>query len=319
MRVQPLLPWLTGLLIVQVLLAVWLWRGDTQPALPAGSLLGFDGAAVDGIEISDGERALKLVRTGEGWVLPALFDFPAAGFRVDGLLAELAVLKPGLAVATSAAAAKRFRVADEGFERRVRLLAGDAVAAELYVGDAAGPRRAYGRVGGETAIYPLAFTTFQAAVNVDDWTDKTLLHRDPATIAGITLGDIHLERDGDAWLLADLAEGETTDADAAAGLVSRLANLDFAGVHGPAKLPQGKLLLSVALTLSDGTQVDYRFVDPGQQGDPLLEVSDRDFVLRIASYVFQSIGEVTRDKLVKPTTPKAEVPVAADDGPSSPE
>jgi hypothetical protein len=127
-----------------------------------------------------------------------------------------------------------------------------------------------------------------------------------ADITSLRIGDIRLERDGDGWRLADLAEGEVTDQDAAAALVARLAGLNFMAVVGGGKsLPSGKPLLDAELTLSGGVTVQYRFVDPGQQGDPLLWVSDRDHVLRIASFTFQPLAAASRAQLLV-SRPEAE-------------
>jgi hypothetical protein len=301
MKTQRWIPALAVLLAVQLLLGLWLWSPGEQAARARTGLLAFDRQAVDAVEISDGEgRTQHLEKTADGWRLPGHFDFPASAFRVDGLLDSLADLRPGLAVATSAEAAGRFRVAEESFERRIRLLAGGKTLAELYLGDAAGPRRAYGRAAGDTAIYPLALTAFDAGTGAGEWTDKAYLHRDTAELSRVTVGDITLQRDSDAWVLTDLAEGEQTDADAAAELVRGLTQLNFMAVIGPKDNPPGGTsLLDAQLVYADGRQVDYHFLDPGQEGDPLLLVSDRDHVLRIGSYAVKPLLEASRKTLLQ--------------------
>jgi len=329
MTQQRLIPLLTLLLLAQLAAGLWLWSAD-RVTLPArGALLSFDHDAVDTVEIRDGDgHDLRLVKTAAGWQLPGDADFPAAGFLVNGLLDRLATLHPGLAVATSDDAAGRFHVADDKYERRIRLLAGDKVLAELYLGDAAGPRRSYARVAGDSTVYPLAFSGFDARAEADAWTDKAYLHRDTDALQSVQLGDLRLVRDGKAWRLADLAADEHMDAKAADQLVQRLARLNFMGVHGRAdKVPGGKMLLTATLTLAgdkaagdaDGKPVaggsdagradaaprtvEYRFYDPGKDGDPLLWVSDRDHVVRVASFDFKPLAEMTRDKLLQ--TPQA--------------
>lgn len=301
MKLQRWLPWLVALLVAQLALTLWLWRDDAMPAAVATtSLLSFDPAVVDGIEISDGKRLVQLRKIDGQWQLPAVFDFPAAGFRVDDLLTALSAVRPGLAVATTPEAAQRFRVAEDGYERLVQLQQGDVTLAKLYLGDAAGPRRAYARLDGDTAIYSLDFTAYQADADANSWTDKTWLHRSLADITGLQMRGIQLLRAGDGWQLAGLAEGESTDQAAAAALVARLADLNFMAVIGPATtVPKGQVLLALSLQLGKDRAVQYRFIDPGQQGDPLLWVSDRDHVLRIASYTFKSLTDVTREKLIQ--------------------
>lgn len=288
------------LLVAQLLLAVWLaWPAGDRGGRDA-RLLPFDKAAVDAIEIRDGQgKTVRLQRTAAGWRLPGHFDFPVAAFRVRSLLDSLAGLQRGLAVATSAEAARRFHVSADGFERRIRLLKGDAELAVLYLGDAAGPRRAYGRASADAAIYPLAITAFDAGAGAGEWTDKTYLHRDPKALARVRVAGVELVGDAGRWQLADLAGDEQTDSQAAAELVQRLAKLDFMAVSGtrPAT-PQGDEILRVQLGFADGRVVDYRFMDPGQGGDPLLWASDRDHVLRIGSYAVKPLLEMTRAKLL---------------------
>jgi hypothetical protein len=254
------------------------------------------------IDLRDGDGGtVRLLRQEGGWRLPDHHGFPAAGFRVDALLDRLAGLRPGLAVATSAEAAVRFRVAADGFERRIRLLAGSGELAVLYLGDAAGPRRTYARAGGDEAIYPIEFTGFEAGTAAGEWTDKGYLDREVAGLMSVTLGELRLQRVGDDWQLADLAEGELPDTGAAGDLVRRLTGLTFMAVQGRKPVvPAGTTRLQVQLRYADGTQVDYRFIDPGQAGDPLLWVSDRDHVLRIASYTVDPLLALQRADLLRP-------------------
>lgn len=300
-RSDRLIGGLAVLLLVQLWLGWWLASGDEPVAQVRTELLSFAPAAVDRIEISDADgRTLQLQRRQDGWQLPGEYDFPAAQSRVAALLEQLAGLRPGLAVATSAEAARRFRVAADGFERRIRLLGGEKELATLYLGDAAGPRRAYGRAARDTAIYPVEFTAFDAGTAAGEWTDKTYLHRDTRGLTSVALGGLVLQRVGDDWQLAELGEGELPDTAAAGELVARLTGLDFMAVHGrKAAAPAGEPLLDAQLRYADGTRVDYRFIDPGQDGDPLLVVSDRDHVLRIGSYALKPLLEVRREDLLR--------------------
>lgn len=309
MNMRRVIPLLAVLLVAQVLLALLLWRGGPEPSATPTALLAFDPAAVDRIEIDDGDKSLALRLTDTGWVLPGLYDFPAATGAVAGLIGDLAGLRPGLAVAASAGAAQRFRVAEDGYERRIRLLAGDKVLATLYLGDAAGPRRAYGRADGDEAIHALEFTALQAAPDNDAWVDRTVLQQPVADIAALRIGDIRLQRDGAGWRLADLAPGEATDQQAAAALVQRIAGLGFMGVAGRAEPPPaGDTLLTAEVELIDGRTLDYRFIDPGRQGDPLLLVSGLDHALRIGSHVFGPIRDTGRAELLQAEEPPAEPP-----------
>lgn len=309
-KAENLFPVLVLLLVAQLLLAFWLAGPADVGEGRDARLLAFDKAAVDAIEIRDAEgKTLLLQHAADGWRLPGHYDFPVAAFRVQSLLDSLSGLRRGLAVATSAEAAKRFHVSEDGFERRIRLLRGETELAVLYLGDAAGPRRAYGRVGGEEVIYPLAITTFDAGSGAGEWTDKSYLHRDARDLEKVGVGGLELYRAGDGWRLADLAEAERMDGKAADELVRRLTQLNFMSVVGMKDAPpKGRPLLHAQLVFADGREVDYRFTDPGRGGDPLLTLSDRDHVLRIGSYAVKPLLQASRDKLLKVVGQKAAPP-----------
>lgn len=295
------IPLLVVLLVVQLLLAWWLALPADRGVQAQARLLDFDIAVVNQIDIADGERREVVLKMGDdGWYLPGHFDFPVPAERVADLLQQLAGLKPTLAVATSLEAADRFRVSEKVHERRIRLLAGDQLQAEFYLGDAAGPRRAYVRVAGEPAIYPVDFTALDAPAHVGGWTEKSYLYQPAEGLEQVSVGPLILKRVKDAWQLADLAADEHMDATKADALVQRLLNLNFMAVAGKAAdLPEGETVLTAQLVYGDGRTVDYRFTDPGQQGDPLLRVTGLAHVLRIGSYAVDPLKQLQRQDLLQ--------------------
>lgn len=307
---------LTALLGVQLVVTGWAWRERMAvPVNATGSvLIAAKADAVSDIELDDGKRRVLLKRGGDGWVLPQAHEFPAGAFQVSRLLDAVLNLHPGLPVADSENAARRFQVAGDDFSRRLILRQGGQVLATLYVGDAAGPRRVYGRLGGQTAVYPLLLDRYALATDVNVWTDKTWLHHALGDINGIHLPGIDLVRHGDGWRLADQTPDEQLDTDKVNDLVGRIANLDFMAVDGVADAaPDGELLLTITLDLAGGRTVSYRFRDPGQQGDPLLHVSGSPFVLRVAGFTLKPLQGVTRDALLAtaPVVDAAPAPDAA--------
>lgn len=307
---------LIALLGVQLALTGWVWRetAEAPAATVGGVLIAAPADAVSEIELDDGKRRLLLKRNGDGWVLPQAHDFPAGSFQVARLLDAVLNLHPGLPVADSTDAARRFRVAGDAFTRRVILRHEGKVLETLYIGDAAGPRRVYGRLGGQTAVYPLLLDRYALVTDVNAWTDKTWLHRPLGDINGVHLPGIDLRRHGDGWRLADQTAEEQLDTDKVDDLVERIANLDFMAVAGvAAPEPAGEPLLTITLELAGDRTMSYRFRDPGQQGDPLLQVSGSPFVLRVAGFMLQPLQEITRDTLlVQP--PEAGTPTASPEG-----
>ena len=329
---------LLALLVAQIGLALYLGRADEAPATAGkGQLLAFDPAQVERIQID--QRAadpLVLERTDQGWKIQSLGGFPAAADRVEALLARLAGLKRGLPVATSADALARLKVADTDHEGHLTLEAGDKTLAELYLGDGAGARHRYVRVAGEEAVQEAELSVADLPAKADDWADHGLLDIDQADIKRITLAGIVLERDGDAWRLADVKEGETLDQPKTQDLVRNLANLSFSAVLGNEDKPeygQTSPTLEWQIELDSGDTRDYRLsrlheVSDQAQGETVnqgpawyvLKVADLPYYLKLAGYAAEPLTGVSRTGLlVQPETgheaapqPQVEPPQAED-------
>ena len=122
--------WITllcGLLTLQIAVAVGLNinRTDYGAFVPEAKLLSFDTEAVDRIRI-DGEADKRVVlhKQDSQWQLPELDGFPADQGNVKRLLERLAKLEKGWPVATTRGAAKRFKVDETSFERKLTLAQG---------------------------------------------------------------------------------------------------------------------------------------------------------------------------------------------------
>jgi hypothetical protein len=69
------------------------------------------------IEGPDGSETI-ILRSGAGWILPDLGDFPADAVRVKETLDRLLLARRVLAVGSGAEAQREYKVADDTFERR---------------------------------------------------------------------------------------------------------------------------------------------------------------------------------------------------------
>ena len=143
---------LAAVLGLQLVLALVLWAGgpDYNAFKAKEPLLAFDPAKVDRIEIAEGSaNSVALVKEDGKWVIPSSAGFPADAAKVSGLLTKLAGLKKGWPVATSAEAAKRFKVSDDAFERRVVLKSGGGTLGELLLGTSPNFKSVSVRAGGD--------------------------------------------------------------------------------------------------------------------------------------------------------------------------
>ena len=115
---------LSGVLAAQLLLAGVLdLTGKEYGAFQAEEkLLSFDKQAVSGLRIEDGTDSVVLQKQEGQWLLPESGDFPASQRDVGNLLDNLAALQKGWPVASTHAAARRFSVDEDQFERRLTLV-----------------------------------------------------------------------------------------------------------------------------------------------------------------------------------------------------
>jgi len=302
---SPLVTALGALLVLQILIAFLLGIGGKKigPAESEGPLLAFDSEQVTSLRVraSEGEQ-VRITKTQDGWIIPALKDLPAAEHKVTGLLAKLAGLQKGVPVATSEGALKRFKVAADAFERKLVLERGEAPPAILYLGDSPGFRRLFARAEGDRAIYEAQLGLFDAPDQADNWSDRTLLHLDAKTIRKLALAGLTLERTDDDWRLVDLATGEEQDQQAIKNKVRALTNLDFltvlVGEDKPA-LNTDAAPIELEATLAEGEPIRYRISKLAKSDDYLLEASNRPQDFRLAGYEVKALTNLRRADLLK--------------------
>jgi hypothetical protein len=302
---SPLIAGLGLLLVVQIVGALLLALGgsDLAPTASQGPLLDFEPETVTRLHIaSGGERSLVLEKTGEGWKLPSLDGFPASEVKVSDLLAKVAAIQRRVPVATSEAAAARFRVAREGFERRLTLEGAQGHLGTLYLGDSPGFRRLFVRAEGGQAVYEAELALFDAPPEADGWTKKDLLQLEPDNIQGIGAAGMTLKRGEDgSWTLDDLTEGETLDQEAVEAFVRQVANVSFQGVLGMEDRPdygQESAHLRLLLNLSGETR-EYVLSRLKEGEDYVLKVSSHPYYFRLSQFTAEGLAGVTRDGLLR--------------------
>ena len=302
---------LSGLLILQLALAVAVnLSGNNYGAFqPQEKLLAFDEKAVDGLRIEDGKDNLVLKKRDGKWVLPESGDFPADQNAAKRLLDRLAGLEKGWPVATTAGAAKRFKLDDQGFERKLTLLAKDQTQAVLYVGTSPGFRKVHVRPQGTEAVYAVAFDTWDANAKTDDWIDKDILKLDPIDVTRVEMPSLVLQRDGEVLRVADLPDGQESNTQEVNSLVGKLAGLRVQSLLGAEVKPeyrQDEPELELKVTRKDGDVLTYRFSKPKDAAYYVLKRSDLDPYFKVAEFAVKPIQDTKREKLAQAVKPKAE-------------
>lgn len=319
---SPLLLGLLALLGVQLLAAVGLslgGRGALTPAALDKGLLAFDPQSVTAIRIDGGrEGPVTLAKADQGWVIADLADFPADGAKVEQLVEKLAGLKRPLPIATSPEAQRRHKVADEGFERRVTLEAGDKPVATLILGDSPGFRRTFARPAGESVVYDVDLPLFDVSNRRDDWLARDNLKLGQETIERVSSTGWTLVKADGNWTLegSDQAPDEQT----LNGLLSRLANLSYRGVLGSedkAEYNQASPNLEIVLGLTGGTERGYRISQAKDTQDLVLKASDRPWYYKLSEFDLEGLKDLSRDKLLGIKPPQAEPAPAGEDAASA--
>lgn len=295
---------LAGLLVAQLVMAVAVNMGeqDYGAFVAKEKLLAFDEQKVDRLTIEDGNGAVTLDHSSGKWVLPDEGDFPAAQKNVETVLDKLSGLEKGWPVATTTSASRRFKVAEDEFERKLTLYSGDEVVARLYVGTSPGFRKVHLRPDDEGAVFVAEFNTWEVDAQADGWIDKEILKLDQADLEKIEItGKFSLSKQQEDIQVVGLGEQESTNLEEARNLMNKLSDLRIQSLVNEEKrdVYQDKDAdLQILVMLKDGKQLNYQFFKAEGESHYILKRSDRDRYFQVAAYMVDPLKEVSREKLV---------------------
>ncbi len=307
---------------VQILLVAGTWLGGSarQAVGPREEpVLSWAPEEVTEVTIEGDTGSVTLKRGDEGWVIARLNDLPAAGERIEDLLRSLHASRLGPAVGTTPSALKRFRVADEAYERRLRLRNQAGQAQVVYVGESAGPGRAYVRVQGQGTAHELGIRRYELGTRARDWAKKDLLHVDAGTLERLEIGDLTLVAEDGGWTLADLEEGEKPDPDKVRRLIDRVTTINFSDVVPEKQARKGELLLTVRMRPKTGEPVVHRVYtrrppqgedEPKEPKEYVLDSVGRPWVFLVPGYAVAPLVEADRQSLLKHAAEPAPTPLA---------
>ena len=302
--------WIAGLgalLVAQIGLAVMLNMGGDRYAafIPNEKLAGFEPAQVDTVLIETADQKAVLKKIDGTWQLPQLDGFPANQPKVTRLLGTLTELKKGWPVATTTAAAVRFKVDEDAFERRITLEHNGKQVAQLYFGTSPGLRKVHARARDQDDIVTVGFSLFDARADDNDWIDDQILNLDKNKIRRIALPGLTLQRQNDQWQVAELAADEETVADRAESLVRQLAGLTIQSLFTAKEKPElekDTKPLKITVTLDGDNRLEYSFSKLKKSGY-LLQRSDRPARFEVAEWEVDPLKDAEREKLVREKTP----------------
>jgi hypothetical protein len=272
----------------------------TSPSGTDQKLLDLPAAQVAEIDLAGPADAhLTLKKTADGWIMPDHFAAVVDAGKVSQLLTTLDGMSRPWPVATSSDAEKRFQVEDKNFERKLVFRTKDKVLATLLLGSSPGFRKVHARLSGETNVYDIPFSTYQASCKPEDWIDHELLKVKPDEVSTITLANSKLVRHDGKLQLVPLAENERTNTVQAQKLLEDLAGLSILDVYGKADQLPKPAELKAELTLKDGSNRSYQFAKGDKAGEELLQVAGSPFLYKVTPGLIKDLQQFDRARLVQ--------------------
>ena len=310
-----------ALLILQIGLAVAVHQQQAtnlESTAPDSAFLSFTAESISSVHINGPENEeLVLQKSDKGWIMPGAFSAPASKRQVDDLLQKLTDARQGLAVATSKGAAKRFKTAEDDFERHVTLKQGDSVVGEFYLGTSAGLRNSHVRKADQNAVVSIPVGSHEVDVEADSWLDRTLADLNKDELKAVVLADISLSKKEEGeekgkekvWLL-DGATKEEIEQEAVDTLLNKVTAISVQSVLDPAT--SAELLKDPAVqftvTKQDDSTVTYAFAKNDNKKDNkdddkdddyfILKMSDNELYFKVGKWLVEDLTEAKREKLL---------------------
>jgi len=291
------------LLVFQIGLVMLFYLGETEQKTVAPDTPFFEMKAdqVTALEIIGPQKErVVLEKSGTDWIIQDAYGAPAGDDQVNALLNKLAELKKGFAVATTAGAAKRFKVADDLFERHVILREKDQIVGEFYVGTSPGFRQIHIRKAGTDEVFTVALSTFELETAVPPWLDKNPFKLNKEDIVSLSFPDFVLQKKDEKWQMEGLEEGRETDSKAVDELVNKVTDLTIEAAMNPQEteaLFAQAPALKYSITRKNGTTAEYRFAKAKDYY--VLKQSERDIYCQVHKIQVENLLKITRNTLVK--------------------
>ena len=306
---------LGALILAQIALLYYQLRTNSPLAQQSiqQSLLPIQNKAVEALSIEDADGTqVHLRKIDQQWQTNN--GFSAQQDKVTQLIEKILSLKTNLASAQTDAAAQRFQVAEDTFQRKLTIKTASSEAIKLFVGSGAGARRSHVRLGSEKAIYSLPIAEYELSASESDWQDLNCLRLATDSIKLVELDGLSLlkvasndaqsteesdngsETDKEAtsapeWIGKDSSGEIAIHSDAVANAVRQLSQLRIEQAEHIAKEPLNERLY-LSLQYEQGRR-DYRLLQsPDDTSQYWLKASDLEgYALKINERNAQQILE----------------------------
>lgn len=322
---------LLALVVIQLgLAAIVFWPRSSNAATGEPLLGDLTLDSISAMTITDDkERAVRVERSDDGWVLANTDGYPAKTEAITTTLASLLDMNTDHLVTNTAASHERLQVADDNFLRRIDLetSGGDVT---VYLGSSSGASATHVRRAGEDATYLTnAVATWELDTLASSWIDISYVSLNADDITALTLenanGRFEFVKDDDTWTLADAQADETVAPANLTTVVNRVASINMSRPLGTSADPSYGMddpaaVVTVEVTAEDGPKTYKLTLGPLQEEDALypFKSSESPYYVLIAKFVGDDFAtKQRRDFLVAPDADAAEDTGDATDAPAA--
>lgn len=269
---------LLAILGVQLLLVLILFANNRDMGVFQSNekLLNLKLDALDKIEIAAEAQQLTLSKPQQQWIIKDHFDSPVSLDKLKQLTDKILALNSSWPVATTEAAALRFKVAEQQFVRKISFFKDDKVLHTLYLGTSPGFKKIHARVDQQANVYSVALSAFEFSTDADDWVDKDLLQVNQESLQQIAMPGFTLSKQNETWQISPLAAGQQPNQAAITTLIDKLSRLQFLSIEGIDAKTEFALdnpTLRYSLTDASGKQIDYAFGKMAEKEEYILKTS----------------------------------------------
>ena len=247
------------------------------------------------ISNTDGQE-ITLQQQKNAWILPEHFDYPVSQHRLDALLEKLKEINVSWPVATSEAAAERFHLTENNYERKLSFFNQEKAVESIYIGTSPGFRKVHVRKENDNNIYAVTLNAHDASVKAVDWFDFNVVKLDQKNTTEIVIDDLRLEKENDTWQALELNEGESINSEAVDQWLQQITSLHFSSLVEAIAMPENakhvatltvegqaiKFLLGQAqegnMQVMKRSDLPYYFSLEVQQASPLITLNREQFV-----------------------------------------
>ena len=286
---------LIGILALQVILVAAAFLNRLrEPEVPE-EFLSVQLEDVTAIQITSDQGKVELARReAGGWQLAD--GNPADDEKVDRVFGDFVGIKGGWPVATSISSAERFEVADDAFQKRVVLTAGDDVLADVYLGSSPGYRSVHARLADSSSVYSIKFSNYELSTDISSWIYKKLLSAE-GEVSKISRSDgFSLTKTADTWTSEPAVE---LDLNEVKSFVDRFADLSIYDINET----DVSSIDPINFALVDGSgEYSLKLFHDEENNDWIASSSRVDGMYSISSYVAKQM-----------TAPLDELELASDD------